>query len=129
MNSAAIWVLGALYLAVYLAMPVLVPWGWVRRAKHRGPRTVPGILSLIGFTLASSSCLLAVCSVLFANAIGGFAFYDPLLMRIIGWGFKLSLAGLGFGITGIWRSNPLRWHAPACAAGMFVYWFGTAMAE
>ena len=97
--------------------------------KRRGTRTVCGVLSLIGFTFASLSCLLAVSSMLYANVTGGFAYYDPVLMRIYRCGFLLSLAGFGFGVSGIWQSNPLRWHAPACAVGMLIYWFGAAMAE
>jgi hypothetical protein len=48
--------------------------------------TLFSVLSLIGFTLASASGLLAVSSVLYAHAIGGFPFYDPRLLRIYRWG-------------------------------------------
>ncbi len=64
-------------LAVYAGVPVLTVWGWVRWSTRTQPRTLFSILSLIGFTLATASGLLAVSSVLYAHAIGGFPFYDP----------------------------------------------------
>ena len=129
MEKAAIWVLGLLDLAAHIALPLLVPWGLVRWVKGKQRRSVCALLSLTGFTFASLSFLLAVSSALYAGAIGGFPFYDPLLMRIIRWGFRLSLVGFVLGISGAWRPNPLRWHAPACALGMLMVWIGSAMAE
>jgi hypothetical protein len=70
----------------YVGLPVLMFWGWVRWFRRTQPRTLPSILSLIGFTLATASGLLAVSSVLYAHARGGFPYYDPLLMRIYAWG-------------------------------------------
>jgi len=82
---------------VYVGLPVLIAWGWVRWFRRIQPRTLPVILSLIGFTLATASGLLAVSSVVYAHAIGGFPFYDPRLLRIYRWGGLLSLSGLVFG--------------------------------
>ncbi len=74
----------------YVGLPAVMIWGWVRWLKHKQPRTPFSILSLIGFALATASGLLAASSVLYAHAIGGFPFYDPLLLRIYRWG---ALAG------------------------------------
>jgi hypothetical protein len=52
-------------------------WGWGCWFRLMQPRTLPSILSLIGFTLATASGLLAVSSVLYAHSIGSFPFYDP----------------------------------------------------
>jgi len=129
MEKAAIWVLGLLDLVAHIALPVLVPWGWMRWAKGTGRRSVCAVLSLMGFTLASLSFLLGISSVLYAAVIGGFAYYDPRLMRIYRWGFLLSLTAFAFGVSGVWRPNPLRWQAPVCALGMLMVWFGWVMAE
>jgi len=84
---------------------------------------------VIGFTLATLSGVLAISSVVYAHAIGGFPFYDPLLMKIYGLGAVLSLAGILFSLSGIWRPSVLRWHAPVCSVGTLLFWFFSAMGE
>jgi hypothetical protein len=118
-----------LVVAIDIALPLGMVWGWIRWARQKRPWTPCSILSLISMTLATASGLLAFCSLVYAHAIGGFPFYDPLLLRIYRWGGSLSLAGIAFAISGVWRPSPLRWHAPACSAGMFFFWFVAAMGE
>ena len=113
---------------IYLALPAAMIWG-VRLLKRTQPRTWPSVLSLLGFALATASGLLATASVLYAHSIGGFPFYDPLLLRIYRWGALLSLSGTVFALIGVWRPGPLRWHAPACAVGTLLFWFAAAMGE
>jgi hypothetical protein len=84
---------------------------------------------MIGFFLATCSALLAFGGLLYAHAIGGFPFYDPRLMRLHRWGARLSLAGIVLGIIGCFRRNTLRWYAPICSVGVFIFWFGAAMGE
>ena len=114
---------------IYAGLPALTIWGWVRWSKRRQPRTLPSILSLVGFTLATASGLLAASSLLYASAIGGFPFYDPLLLRIYRWGGVLSLSGIVFGIGGVWRPGPVRWLAPVCSLGTLLFWFASAIGE
>jgi hypothetical protein len=114
---------------VYVGLPVLIIWGWARWFSRTQPRTLPSILSLIGFILATASGLLALASVLYAHAIGGFPYYDPRLLRIYAWGGLLSLSGIVFGIAGVWRPGPVRWLAPACSFGTLLFWFVSAMGE
>jgi hypothetical protein len=83
----------------------------------------------MGFVLASASALVAVASIIYAQSIHGFTFYDPRLMRIFRWGFVLSLGGIVFGISGIFRPNSLRWHAPLCALGTLAFWVGVAESQ
>jgi hypothetical protein len=116
-------------LAVYGGVPALMVWGWVRWLRRTQPRTLPVILSLIGFTLATASGLLAFSSVVWAHAIGGFPYYDPRLLRMYRWGGLLSLSGLVFGIGGLWRPGPVRWLAPVCSLGTALFWFASAMGE
>jgi hypothetical protein len=87
------------------------------------------ILSLIGFTLATASGLLAISSSLYALKIGGFPYYDPLLMRIYLWGTLISASGIIFSMVGVWRPSSLRWHALICSAGSLMFWLGAAACE
>jgi hypothetical protein len=118
-----------LAVGIYGAVPALMLWGWARWFGRTQPRTVPVILSLIGFTLATASGLLAVSSLVYAHAIGGFPYYDPRLLRMYRWGGLLSLSGLVFGIAGVWRPGPVRWLAPVCSIGTLLFWFASAMGE
>jgi hypothetical protein len=67
---------------IYIALPIMIIWGWIRWAMRRRLRTAYSRLSLIGFALSTLSALLAIGSVLYAHAIGGFRYYDPTLLRI-----------------------------------------------
>jgi hypothetical protein len=130
MRSTSDWLLLITFAAIfYVALPALLVWGWVRWGKQSKSSSLSSILSLIGFLLATFSALLAISSGLYAHAIGGFPYYDPLLLKIYRWAALLSLGGIVFGACGAWRPNPLRWHAPVCAIGMFVFWFVMATGE
>jgi len=122
-------ILLALFAGVVMSVPPLLVWGWVRWVKSAHQKTVFSILSLIGFSLANASAILAVGSALYAHAIGGFPFYDPLLLTICRWGAGISLAGTMFGSWGAWRPSPLRWHAPICGVGTLVFWLIAASTE
>jgi hypothetical protein len=113
----------------YVGLPALMIWGWAGWFRRPQPRTLPSILSLIGLALATASGLLAVSSVMYEHAIGGFPFYDPRLLRIYRWGGLLSLSGIVFGIGGVWRPGPVRWLAPVCSLGTLLFWFASAMGE
>jgi hypothetical protein len=108
-------------LVIYVVLPSMMIWGWIRWTTHDKQRTVFSILSLIGFFLATSSALLAISSTLYANVIGGFPFYDPLLLRIYAWGALISAAGIVFASIGVWRQSLLRWHALICAVGTLIF--------
>jgi len=89
---------GILIAVGYLGSPIILIWVWARWASQVRLRTVPSILSLTGFTLATASALLAVSSIAYALVIQGFRYYDPLLLRIFRWGILLSLGGIVFGL-------------------------------
>ena len=119
----------AIFLVIYLALPAVMASGWIRWAKRSQPRNLSAILSLISFSLGTASGLLAIFTVLYALAIRSFPHYDPLLLTIYLLGVLLSLAGIVFGIGGVWRPSPVRWHAPVCAVGMLLFWFMQAGGE
>lgn len=118
-----------LFVLFYAVVPAVMAWGWVRWARRAKSRDVCSILSLVAFTLATASALLAVSSILYAYAIGGFPYFDPRLSRIYRWGFLLSTAAVGFAISGVWRQSALRWHAFVCGIGTLFFWISAAEGE
>ena len=122
------WVLEAFSLFGMLGVPLLTIWGWVRWSKDRQSPTLFAKLSLIGFVFATASVGLALLTWLIAMT-KGFRYYDPLLLNIYGIGLLLSLLGLLFGVSGVWKSGPLRWHAVVCAVGMLGFWVTTMSLE
>jgi hypothetical protein len=109
------------WVATIVGIPTLLIWGWIRCGRDSGARTIPSILSLIGFSFVTSSALLALFAALYARFIKSFQYYDPTLMRIFGVGALLSLAGMGFAIGGVWHRRPIRWHALVVSIGMIVF--------
>jgi hypothetical protein len=122
-------ILSVFALAVYIVLPAAIVAGWIRWVRHRAAETPISLLSLLAFGLATCSGLLALISITYAHAIGGFPYYDPRLLRFYKWGGMLSDAGVVLGIIGCWRRNPLRWYAPLCALGMSAFWGAAAMGE
>jgi sulfite exporter TauE/SafE len=114
---------------VYAVLPCGLIWGWVRWSRAERRWSFTSVLSFAGFGLATASALLAIGALLYGKSIGGWPYYDPRLMRIYAWGALLSLSGIILGIGGVWRRNPLRWHAVACALGTLIFWFGAAGTE
>jgi hypothetical protein len=116
-------------IGIYISLPLAIVWGWVRWWRVTQPRTLFSLVSLVGFTLATASGLLAISTVVYADEIGGFPFYDPLIMQIYRWGDWLSLSGMVFALIGVWRQGPLRWLAPISALGTFVFWIALSTGE
>jgi hypothetical protein len=130
MNEFKSQAFGVLYvIAINIVLPAVMIWGWVRWTKREKQWTVLSILSLIGFVLATASGLLAISSFLYSRAIGGFPFFDPLLLKIYSWGALLSAAGIIFAMVGVLRPGPVRWHALVCAMGTLIFWLGAAAFE
>jgi hypothetical protein len=113
----------------YAGIPALLIWGWVRWFKRPKPWTIFPILSFVGFALATASAVLAAASILYAQFIGGFAYYDPRLMKIFRSAGVISLTAIAFAVAGVWRPGPLRWHALACAIGMLLFWLAAGAGE
>jgi len=128
MSTSTQVMFGILFAVGYLVSPILLIWGWVRWLRQPCLKTTGSILSMIGFFLATASALLAVSLVGYAQ-IHHFPYYDPLLLRLFRCGVFISLGGIVFGIGGVWRASPLRWHAPTCSLGMLTFWILAASGE
>ena|ERR1017187_51961 len=122
-------ILSILATSAFLALPLVMIWGWVRWVRRKKFFNFFSTLSLGGLGLATVSELIAVSMVLYARIQGGFAYYDPLLMKIYASGALLSATGLTFAIVGVWRPSSLRWHALGCAFGTLLYWLVQAANE
>jgi hypothetical protein len=116
-------------LIMYIGVPLITLWGWTRWTRSSRVRTLSAILSLIGLTFGTASVILAILSLAYAHARGGFPYYDPLLLKIYGTGGLFSFLALGFSIGGLWRPNCVRWQATVCAIGTLFFWFASAMGE
>jgi len=86
-------------------------------------------MSLAGFGFSNLSAILAIGAALYAQIIGGFRHYDPVLIDIYGIGLLLSIGGLACSLIGVLKPNPVRWHAPICSLGMFIFWLLSASRE
>jgi hypothetical protein len=120
---------GTLMAIGFLALPIMLAWGWIRFAKLPRLGTVGSVLSLIGLILATASAALAVSSIGYAVVIRGFPYYDPRLMRIFRWGIFLSLGGIVLGTGGIGKRTSPRWHVPVSGVCMLVFWIVAAEGE
>jgi hypothetical protein len=129
MSTSVQVMIGLLVVLGYLLAPIMLIWGWARWVRQPKQRSVPATLSLLGFILATSSALLALSAAPYSLVMGGFSYYDPLLMRIFGIGALLSLGGLALGISGIGRTSSLRWHAPVSAVATVAFWVVAAVGE
>ena len=101
--------------------PVLV-WGWIRWCKRPKLRTIPAIISLVGFIFATASSTLAASSLVYAFFLHFSGGLDPVLYRMFGSGIWISFAGILFGVTGASWQSSLRWHAPVCGLGTLAFW-------
>lgn len=101
-------------------------WRWIRDPDRASPFSD---LSLIGFAIGNVSVLLAISSILYARAIGGFRHYDPRLLKIYYSGLLISLIGLLVGLLGRGQLSRLRNFSPILSGVMLLFWFLQASTE
>ena len=111
-----------LLIASYVDVPVMLVWGWRRWSRRPRQKNPFATISFIAFSIGSVSSLLLIVTVLWSLIRGGFAWYDPVLLRIFAIGLLLSILALVISLGGVWKANPLRWHAPALSLGMLLIW-------
>jgi hypothetical protein len=122
------WILLLMWSVVAIGTLVGLVLAWWRWSTSR-QKTISVYFSLAGLVLATSSAILAIGTLIYAHAIGGFPFYDPLLLKIYRWGALLSVSAFLFGLVGIWKPHILRWYSPFTAAGTLLFWFIAASGE
>lgn len=115
-NPIFIW----LIIGAYIAVPVVAVHGWIR--WNQKPLASLSKLSFIGFILGSVSAALAIASAVYSFARGGFTYYHPLLLAILGAGLVISGLGLISSLCGIGQKSNLRWHAPVLSLLMLLLW-------
>jgi hypothetical protein len=64
-------------IALFFVSPLLLIWGWTRWAKRPKLTSIPSILSVIGFSFATASVILAASSVAYALLIHPFPYHSP----------------------------------------------------
>jgi hypothetical protein len=116
-----------LIIGAYIAVPILAVHGWMRWKQE--PQASPSKLSFIGFILASISAALAVASAVYSFAHGGFTYYHPLLLTILGAGLVIAGLGLISSLWGIGQKSTLRWHAPSLSLLMLLLWLSWMSGE
>jgi hypothetical protein len=110
-------------------LPVVLIWGWLRWLRGARPRTLPSMLSLTSFVLATTSGLLAIAAGAYARLVGGLPVRAPSLQHILSCGLLLSLCAVVSALGGAWRSSPLRWHALIGSIGTLLFWVVSATGE
>jgi hypothetical protein len=116
-----------LIIGAYIAVPMLAVHGWIRRKQQ--PQASLSKLSFIGFILGNVSAALAIASVVSSFARGGFTYYHPLLLAILGTGLIISGLGLICSLGGTGQKSTLRWHAPVLSLLMLLLWLSWLSGE
>src|SRR5579859_5754319 len=109
-----------------LALLAWAIWRWALSVPKFPAPAWRTYLALVSTALAGISVLLWITIGIWARVIGGFPFYDPLLMRFYGLGFLTSSVGLVTALTG---KGKLRWPACCVSALMTFLWIAAASGE
>jgi hypothetical protein len=123
--------IGAIVASVVLCAGIsgLLIAGWLRWFRDPNRINLLSDLSLIGFAIGNASVVLAMSSILYARAIGGFRRYDPRLLKIYDLGLLISVVGLVVGLLGRGRASRLRTIAPFLSGAMLIFWILQAATE
>jgi len=107
----------------YGVTPAMFVWGWGRWRRRPKPRIFTSIFSEVGFFLSAASAAMAVSSLLYAHVIHfDEGHTDDFLLNMVQCGVLIWFIGILLGLIGVWRQNPLRWHAPICGIGTLALW-------
>lgn len=119
-------ILWPLFPGLPLLILALALWRWL----HNAPRIVEpawrSYVAIVAMSFAGVSALLWVVSLVWARLIGGFPFYDPVLLRFYRWGFLTSALGLFVSLVG---KGKLRWPTTGLSLLMSMLWLMAAAGE
>ena len=119
----------ALYVAGWVLIPVTLAWTlarWFRSSPRFEMPKWRSRLAFVAFMIGGLSAALYVLLILWALLRGGFAYYDPALLRSYGIGLLLGLAGFALSLP---AKGKLRWPACAISAAMMFMWLVAASME
>jgi hypothetical protein len=124
------YALHRMFSGIFLCLPLAV-FIWAIRRWARDPERISkprwrSYVAFVAFGLVSASSLLWFVSIIWAHVIGGFPFYDPVLLRFYRWGFLTSMSGL---LTSFIGKGKLRWPACGLSALMTFLWLAAAEGE
>ena len=106
----------------YIVAPVTLISAWIRWISQPRHWSATSVCSFASLVLATASGMVAISSVVWAQAIGGFGWYDPRLMKMMAWGLLLSVSAVVLSFGGVWRRNELRWQSPVASIGTAAFW-------
>jgi|SRR5215467_2771503 len=114
---------------VYAAPPAILIWAlrrWWRISPRISEPAWRSYLAIGAIGFAGISSLLWLVSLIWARVIGGFPYYDHVLLGFYRWGGWTSTVGLFISLIG---KGKLRW--PACGLSflMELFWAMAAMGE
>jgi hypothetical protein len=109
------------FVFAYIIGPISLAWGWIRWTIRPKLWSVPAIVSMTAFVIASISAAIGLGTIGYAF-LGGFERHYDSFYRVIALGGATSLAGILLALCGIWRKSPLRWFALTGAAGTLAFW-------
>ena len=119
-----------LFSLLFLWLPLLIlfwaVWRWARATPRIATPAWRSYVAFAATAFVGLSALLWVISLVWARVIGGFPFYDPILLRFYRWGFLTGAVGL---LTSLIGKGKLRWPSCGLSALMIFLWFAAASSE
>ncbi len=101
-------------------------WRWLRTAPRIVEPAWRSYMAIGAIGFAGASSMLWLISLIWAMVIGGFPFYDPVLLRFYRWGFLTSALGLLISFAGKGR---LKWPSCGLSLLMALLWMMAASSE
>jgi hypothetical protein len=128
--GAVSFFLARFFADVFLVLPMVIILWAIFRWSDSSPRISKPrwryYLAVAAAALAGASTALWLISIVWARVIGGFGFYDPVLLRFYRWGALTAMGGLLVSLAG---KGKLRWPTCGVSVLMTLLWFAAAMGE
>ena len=119
-------ILAPLFLGLPLVILIWAFWRWSRTSPRIVQPAWRSYIALAAIGLGAFSSLLWVILILWARAIGGFPFYDPMVLSFYRWGFLTGAAGFAISFAG---KGKLRWPSCGLSILMALLWMMAATTE
>ena len=120
------YLFGGLWVGLPPVALILVLWHGMRSSPRVAEPAWRGYTAIGAASLAGISVMLWVASFVWARKVGGFAYYDPVLMRFYRLGSVTGLAGV---VAGFGGAGKLKWPTCLLATFMTLLWIIAATGE